>query len=136
MKSQDEFDPLLMLCFATKKWYYYHCRWWFWLSVFLSSDTSDTGAVEIGSIVGVHGSMNAHILNVVEVFLSLERVWRLRHHFAHIGGFNAANVIWHSSSSKITSFLAPERWRVPPINTMNKQSLMVKGRTTYHSNAS
>ena len=47
---------------------------WSDFAVFLSSDTSDTGAVEIGSIVRVHGSMNAHILNVVEVFLSLERV--------------------------------------------------------------
>ena len=94
------------------------------ISVPLSSDSSCTCLVQIESIIRVHSSMNSHVLNVIKIFMVLERIRALCHHFAHVISFHSHSLIGHKAFSKITSFLAPIDWRVPPIrkNEINEKS--------------
>lgn len=58
--------------------------------------------------------MDAHVFNVVEVFIFLKGEGGLRHHLAHISCLDSANIVGHPSSGEVAALLAPVGRGIPP----------------------
>ena len=81
----------------------------------MSPDAGDARLIQVGRIRGVHGRVNAHVLNVFEVLVILKLIRRLSHHLAHVSGLLALQRIGHLTHGEVAALHAPELGRVPPI---------------------